>query len=127
MSKSIIAAAIATFALASTAYAAPSTPSVVTISPSNTQTQLATKKIYVSAEELATIAGRYKTETGQPIKISTDQNRIFVETTGIPKTELMPIAQNEFVAKYSDLKMSVVANSNGFDNDVVLHYTISKN
>jgi hypothetical protein len=127
MSKSLLAAIATTLALASTAYAAPSTPSVVTISPSSAQTQLSGKKIYVGAEELASIAGRYKTDKGQPITVSKEQNRLYVETTGVPKTELMPIAQNVFIAKSSDLKMKVTANNNGFDTDVVLEYTATKN
>jgi hypothetical protein len=131
MSKSIITASIAAFigviSLVSTAHADPSTPSVVTITPSVAHTQSVLKKIYVSPEELAGIVGRYNTNNGGTMTISKSQNRIYIETEGLPKTELTPVQQNEFIAKYSDVKMKVQPNETGFASNVLVQYTAAKN
>ncbi len=133
MSKFFIKASVAIFvaaiALISTAHADPSTPSVVTITPTSAtmQAQLAQRKMYLAPEELASIVGRYNTDNGGILTISKLQNRIYVETESLPKTELTPIQQNEFIAKYSDVKMKVMPNETGFTSNVVVQYTPEKN
>ena len=131
MSKSFITASIAAFigiiSLVSTAHADPSTPSVVTITPSAMQTKAALKKIYIAPEELAGIVGRYYTNSGGIMTISKLQNRIYIEAEGLPKTELTPVQQNEFIAKYSDVKMKLQPNETGFTTNILVQYTPVKN
>ena len=129
MSKSIIAALVSIVTMISTVHADPSTPSVVTITPSTAalQNQLGQKKMYLAPEELASIVGRYNTDNGETLTISKLQNRIFIETKNLPKTELTPLQQNEFVAKYNDVKMKVLPNETGFSTNVMVQYTPSKN
>ena len=91
------------------------------------QAQLAQKKMYLAPEEIAGIVGRYITDNGGTLTISKLQNRIYIETEGLPKTELTPVQQNEFMTKYSDLKMKVLPNETGFTSNVVVLYTPSKN
>jgi hypothetical protein len=129
MSKSFIAAFIGIITMISTAHAEPSTPSVVTITPPTTkmQNQLAQKKMYVAPEELAAIVGRYNTDNGAILTISKLQNRIYIETEGLPKTELTPFQKNEFIAKYSEVRMKILPNETGFATNVLVQYTPSKN
>ena len=128
-SKASIAALVGAITMISTAHADPSTPSVVTITPSTAamQAQLAQKKMYLAPEEISGIVGRYITDNGGTLTISKLQNRIYIETEGLPKTELTPVQQNEFMTKYSDLKMKVLPNETGFASNVVVQYTPSKN
>lgn len=127
MSKSIIAAFIGSTLFMSLALAEPSTPSVVTITPSSIKTQIAQKKIYVSPEDLASIVGRYNTDTGGILTISKLQNRIYIEAEGLAKTELTPTEQNEFIAQNSATKMTVMPNETGFSTNVVVQYALAKN
>ena len=123
-----IAAFVSTISLASAAHADPSTPAVVTITPSTTvaQSQATQKKMYLAPEEFNNIVGRYNTTNGTTMTISKFQNRIYVEADGLAKTELTPVQQHEFIAKYSDVKMRVLPSEFGFATNVIVQYTPEK-
>ena len=123
-----IALFVAAIAMTSTAHANPSTPPVVTITPTTAaiQANAIQKKIYFAPEELNGIVGRYTTNKGEILTVSKVQNRIYIETDSLPKTELTPVQQNEFMAKYNDVKMKVLPNETGFATNVIVQYAPTK-
>lgn len=123
-----IAAFVAAISLVSAAHADPSTPPVVTITPSAAalQSQAAQKKMYLAPEEINGIVGRYNTNSGGTMTVSKLQNRIYIEADGLPKTELTPVQKNEFIAEYSDVKMKVLPNETGLAANVLVQYTPAK-
>jgi hypothetical protein len=76
------------------------------------------------SDEIAEIKGVYALDNGSTLRISTERRKLYVEFGQRGKAEMVPVAENLYVAP--DLHMTMEYRSSGFGDQIVLTYPVDQ-
>jgi hypothetical protein len=65
--------------------------------------------------------GRYVVRDNYTITISKEDGRLFSQATGMPKLEILPIAEKEFAVKGFNIKITFISDETGEITSLIVH------
>lgn len=134
MLKLTFVAIVGAAALATSAFAAPGS-TVITASTSGAalapsaamQVEYAPQSKYpMGADEFQYVGGRYSLDNGATLSVTRTQSRFFAEIDGQPKSEVIAVAHNVFMARDNTIRMVFEPHESGFSTDVTVRYAVNK-
>ena len=78
-------------------------------------------KLDIDKSSYESLAGRYVVRDNYTITISKEEGRLFSQATGMPKLEILPIAEKEFAVKGFNIKITFISDKTGEITSLIVH------
>jgi CubicO group peptidase (beta-lactamase class C family) len=78
-------------------------------------------KLDFDKSSFESFVGRYRVRANYTITISKEDGRLFSQATGMPKLEILPIAEKEFAVKGFNIKITFISDETGQITSLIVH------
>ena len=78
-------------------------------------------KLELDESSFESFVGRYRVRDNYTITISKEDGRLFSQATGMPKLEILPIAEKEFIVKGFNIKITFISDKTGEITSLIVH------
>jgi CubicO group peptidase (beta-lactamase class C family) len=81
--------------------------------PVNPKSTVDTGKIVLTHDMLVAYAGKYEIQPGMVASITAENNELFAEAQGLPKTKMIPVTATKFAVKEAGAEVTFMADEQG--------------